>query len=96
MSATEESIVTKKDTLKICFDVIITTKHVTFYCEYCNCIGEVHDSILTKGMQISIAITHAISGHGNEFSPRKTFKYLGWEIRRGVLETCKSCAIIKA
>ena len=63
MTATKEPIVMNKGALKICFDIIIPTKHGALHCAYFNCTGEVQGGALTNGVQISIAKAHAILGH---------------------------------
>ncbi len=77
MAATEESITMKKEALKICFDLVIPTKHDTLYCAYFSHTGEVQGGALTNRVQMSIAKANAILGHVNELATRKTAKYLG-------------------
>ena len=96
MSATEESIIMRKVSLKICFDLVIQPKHGALYCAYFSCNRRMQGGALINGVQMSIMMAHAILGHGNELATRKKAKYLGWEISQGALKTCKSCAIGKA
>ncbi len=80
MAATEESIIMRKGALKICFDLVIPTKHVVLHCAYFNRTGEVQGGALTNGVQMSIMKAHAILRHGNELATGKTSKYLVREI----------------
>ncbi len=41
MAATEDSIIMRKGALKICFDLVIPTKHGALYCDYFKYTGEV-------------------------------------------------------
>ncbi len=77
MSAPKESIVMKKGALKICFDIIILTKHGELYCAYFTFTDEVQGGALTNGVQMIIMKTHAIFGRGNELATRKAAKYIG-------------------
>ncbi len=60
MAATDESIIMRKGALKICFDLVIPTKHGALYCAYFNCTGEVQGGALTNRVQMIIANAHAI------------------------------------
>ncbi len=66
-----------KGALKICFDIILPTKHGELYCAYFNRTGEVQGGALTNVVQMNIANAHRSLGNGNKLTTRKMTKYLG-------------------
>ena len=81
------------------FDIKISTAKGALYCMCLRrevaAVG-VESISPNKGKAISINTAHQIFGHVDENSTRKMAKQLGYELSRGTLKACESCAIAKA
>lgn len=97
MQGAAKCITMTKGGLTIKFDIVIPTKNGALYCA---CLkrkqDDVHGGILGEGTEMNVAKAHALLGHCNELSTRRTASYLDWKITQGALKTCESCAIGKA
>jgi hypothetical protein len=87
----------KKGNAEVKFDLIIPThKGVIFAIYIKRQQGDEVAGIGTTQMRLNIQRAHELLGHMGEDMTRKAAKHLGWEITKGVLAPCESCAVGKA
>ena len=93
-----DSISLKKNNNEIKFDIKVTTAKGALYCAYLKReVGAIGTNDKpNKGKKISINTAHEIFGHADEETTRKIAKELGYELTRGTMKPCVSCAIAKA
>ena len=79
------------------FDIVIPTKKGAIYCAYIKrkTNGEVQAGNLVSG-SIDAARAHDLLGHSHEDSTKETARYLGWNVKKGGMGKCQSCAEVKA
>jgi hypothetical protein len=97
MTGDSTGMVLKKGNAEVKFDLIIPTHKGVIFAIYIKRqqVEEVAGIGTTK-MRLNIGRAHELLGHMGEDMTRKAAKHLGWEITKGVLKTCESCAIGKA
>ena len=87
-----------KDKHVLKFDITVDTPKGMIFAMYFKpqkqeMAGTVTDS---KPMKLTIQQAHDRLGHCSEDATRKTAKYRGWEITKGSMKPCQSCAAGKA
>ena len=93
----KECIWLTKDSMEISFDIAIQTAAGTLYCAYLKRVtnaNEIAGAEVPTRMNINKA--HDLLGHSDEQKVRDTAKALNWELTRGNLKVCQSCAAGKA
>jgi len=90
-----KSISLTKGGKKIVFDIVIDTPDGMICCIYLNrhTTGTELAGMATK---MNINKAHELLGHSHEKAVRESAKALGWELTRGTMNVCQSCAAGKA
>jgi hypothetical protein len=100
MTGDKNGMVLTKGNEQVTFDIIIPTHDGVIFAMYIererNQQHEIAGIVTTRIMKLNIGRAHELLGHMGEDMTRKTAKHLGWQITRGTLQTCESCAIGKA
>jgi hypothetical protein len=93
-------MILKKGDQQVKFDLVIPTHKGVIFAMYINREGESQEEVAgigtTTKKRLNIKKAHELLGHMSEDMTRKVAKHLGWEITKGTLQTCESCAIGKA
>jgi hypothetical protein len=93
----DKSIWLSKGNNKVVFDLKIKTKEGCIFVMYLHRDeAEVNAVQAAAHLKINIEKAHQLLGHMNEATTRATAKVLGWDIVRGALKPCESCAVGKA
>ena len=96
MEGDENSIIMSKGKQRLELGIKVPTAQGMLFCVCLRRKAEVHAGANGKDKPISIAKAHALLGHHNETSTRKTAKALGWTISRVAMQPCKECAVATA
>ena len=81
------------------FDIVIKTQKGAIMAGYFQRTAEEHAAVAAVAhnqVHIKVRRLHQMLGHCGELDTQVTGKYLGYEIARGVLQPCESCALAKA
>lgn len=95
----EEGIYMRNDSDEVRFDIVIKTEKGAIMAGYFKRTAEEHTAVAAVAhdqVHIKVKRLHQMLGHFGERDTRMTGKYLGYEIARGVLQPCESCALAKA
>jgi len=94
----DKAVKISKGGVTLTFDIRIETTEGLIFAMYAKrSHGSEIGGVGTDGpARMSIQKAHDLLGHTNEDMTRATAKALGWEITRGSLGTCESCAAGKA
>ena len=85
-----------KGVKKMRSDIKVPMKQGLLFCIYLTHKDKVCGGTANQVKLIPIAKVHALLGHHNKETTRKTAKALGWAISRGSMKPCKACTISKA
>ena len=100
MTGNIEGMVLKKGDQEVKFDLVIPTHKGVIFAMYINRETTNEEEVAgigtTQVTRLNIKKAHELLGHMNEEMTRKAAKHLGWEITKGTMKTCESCAIGKA
>ena len=96
LGGNSEKLWIEKDGTQIVFDIKIKTPKGAIYCMYFK--REIAVSTLDSkhGKSVSEQLGHDIMGHMNTPKARESLNYLGYEIIKGSMKPCVSCAEAKA
>ena len=81
---------------EIKFDIKIKTKKGAIYCMYFKRHSEITVATKDTVQKISLQKAHDLFGHMATDTMSKTTEALGYEIARGGMKPCVSCAMVKA
>ena len=84
----------EKDGMTLKFDIRITTPRGMVFCIYLRRTSK--GEMSAAAIKMGIKKAHDQLGHADEDRTRAMAKYLGWDITRGTLGPCLSCAVGKA
>jgi hypothetical protein len=82
----------KKGGHEITFDIVINTPKGVVYAMYFRRDSELAGAATDKTVKLTIQQAHDRLGHFGEDATRQTAKQLGWELTKGSLKPCESCA----
>ena len=99
MIGLSDSITLEKDSVSICFDIVIPTEKGAIYCAYLKRGAEMINMAANPRATVTtmtIRQAHERFGHNNEDATRLAAKHMGIKILPGTMEPCDGCTMAKA